>query len=331
MAALAGLTMLDSVPFESSAGWWRAVSRAAIPKGHRPRFLLAREDGTPALLLPLLVRGDTGARGESFTTPYTCLFQPPCAPTAALQALGGALAPCLPSLLRVDGIDPAWPGWQPLLSGLRRGGRRVAAFASFASWCEPLRGRSWAEYLADRPGALRTTIRRRLGQAERDDRTTIAMVPTADAAAGLAEFESVHARSWKAAEPHPGFASAFVAEAAAAGVLRIAVLRREGLPLAAQYWTVERGLATVHKLAHDETARGLSPGTVLTAWMIRRLIVEERVETLDFGRGDDSYKQLWAGERRQRGGLVVADPRHPLGAAALLLQATGRLARWWRS
>ncbi len=64
--------------------------------------------------------------------------------------------------------------------------------------------------------------------------------------------------------------------------------------------------------------------------MIRRLIEEEQVTTLDFGRGGDPYKRQWATERQQRAGLVVADPWHPLGAAALLCQAGGDALRQWR-
>ena len=38
-----------------------------------------------------------------------------------------------------------------------------------------------------------------------------------------------------------------------------------------------------------------SPGTVLTAMMLRRLIEEEGVSEIDFGRGDDDYKRGWGG------------------------------------
>jgi CelD/BcsL family acetyltransferase involved in cellulose biosynthesis len=83
----------------------------------------------------------------------------------------------------------------------------------------------------------------------------------------------------------------------------------------------------VLKLAHDEAARAASPGTVLTALMIRRLLGEDRVRVLDFGRGDDPYKRLWVGSRRRRIGLVLADPLSPQGLAALGRQWAGSLLR----
>jgi CelD/BcsL family acetyltransferase involved in cellulose biosynthesis len=59
--------------------------------------------------------------------------------------------------------------------------------------------------------------------------------------------------------------------------------------------------------------------------MIDSLIAEGGVRELDFGRGDDDYKQLWVGTRRQRIGVLVVDPRHPAGLASLARHAAGRL------
>jgi len=82
----------------------------------------------------------------------------------------------------------------------------------------------------------------------------------------------------------------------------------------------------VLKLAHDDAFRALSPGTVLTAHMIR-LLLDEGASTLDFGRGDDGYKASWAGLRRQRTGILLADPRRVGGVAALLHHDLGIVMR----
>jgi CelD/BcsL family acetyltransferase involved in cellulose biosynthesis len=115
-------------------------------------------------------------------------------------------------------------------------------------------------------------------------------------------------------------------EAAAAGALRLWRLYEDGRPLAVQYWIVWRGLATVHKLAHAEAARALSPGTLLTALAIRDLLAEG-VAVLDFGRGDDEYKRLWAGARRQRIGWLVCDPRRPAGIVEIARHLGGVVRR----
>jgi CelD/BcsL family acetyltransferase involved in cellulose biosynthesis len=120
-------------------------------------------------------------------------------------------------------------------------------------------------------------------------------------------------------------------QAAAAGALRLGLLHAGETAIAAQLWTVAGGTASVLKLAHDEAYKPLSPGTVLTARMIARLIDGEGVAALDFGRGDDPYKRLWTTRRRQRIGLFLAAPWHPAGAATLLRQALGQLRRRWRA
>ena len=79
------------------------------------------------------------------------------------------------------------------------------------------------------------------------------------------------------------------------------------------------------KLAHDEAFKAHSPGTVLTAWMVRHMIEREHVVALDFGRGDDTYKQGWVASRGQRIGLLLINPRRPGGVLALARHTMGRL------
>jgi len=145
-------------------------------------------------------------------------------------------------------------------------------------------------------------------------------------ASGIAAFETVYARSWKEPEPHPAFNAAQIRAAASLGLTRLGVWWIGETPAAAQFWIVERDRATVLKLAHDETLAAHSTGTVLTAWMVRHMIENEHVRTLDFGRGDDSYKQGWAGERRQMMGIMMINARHPRGMIALARHTLGRIA-----
>jgi CelD/BcsL family acetyltransferase involved in cellulose biosynthesis len=326
--------LLADGPFQTSAGWWRCVTAAALAPNDRPLLLLARQDGEPAGLLPLRI-GAGGLTG--LVTPYTCLFQPVIAPHADLVAIGHGFARACQAwpVLRLDALDAAWPGWSGLLRGFATAGWQAAWFDSFGnghSLAEDGVALGWEAYLAARPGALRATIRRKLARAVRDPALSFTLARTPDeVAAALPAYEAVYRRSWKTPEPYPAFSPAFLAEAAAAGVLRLGVLARDGAPVAAQYWTVEAPVAgtrvaSVLKLAHDEQARALSPGTVLTAWMIRDLLAEG-VTALDFGRGDDPYKQLWVSGRRQRRGLILAQPWRLQGAAALARQYLGAWRR----
>ncbi len=322
--------LFERAPFQSSRAWWRCLVAAALPPAARPRFVLCRDGARPLALVAL--RLDAGGRLGGLTTPYTTAWAPLLAtadevPVAAAAAAFGAACRGWP-VLSLDCLDAGWPALPAWLLGLRRAGWWACRYDHFGNWHEPTRGLGWDDYLRARPGALRGTIRRKLSRAEAGLRFEVARTP-AEAAAALGAYRDVYRRSWKPPEPFADLDAALLAEAAAAGVLRLGLLWRGGVAIATQYWIVTEGIATVLKLAHDEAFRAVSPGTSLTAWMVRALLDEERVEALDFGRGDDAYKAGWARERRQRIGLLLARPWRPAGAAALVRQALGGAARRW--
>lgn len=148
----------------------------------------------------------------------------------------------------------------------------------------PVAGRSFSEYLVSRPGQLRTTLKRKAGKV------AVTLHDRFDAAA-KADYEAVYAASWKPEEGSPALLRRFAEAEGAARRLRLALAHVEGRPLAAQMWTVEGGTAWIHKLAHTQDARPLSPGTTLTAALMEQVIDLDRVKLVDFGTGDDPYKR----------------------------------------
>ena len=316
--------------FQSSRAWFEATVEAALPPGSQAVFLLCRDGMRPVAMLPLLQGPDRQTRGLS--TVYTCLFQPLMAPGLEdwdIRRAGAALAVHCRRwpLVLLEAMDPAWAGLPPLLAGIREGGLVTRQFNHFGNWHQPVAGCTWEGYLATRPGQLRETIRRKTGACARDGRVRIEVVRCPDRLGpAVAAYEEVYRRSWKALEAAPHFTEALLPRAARAGVLRLGVMWVGAQPVAAQYWTVADGTATVLKLAHDDAWRPLSPGTVLTAHMIRGLL-DEGVAELDFGRGDDGYKAAWTGFRRPRIGLLLANPRDIRGALALTRHAGGAVLR----
>ena len=319
---------LAGAGFELGPAWFGAIAAAALPDGVAPLFLRAEAAGQPRVVLPL-ARQENG-RFASLTAPYTTRFRPLVAADATpadLVAAGRGFARFCRAAgpLRLEALAPDWPGLPPLLAGFRRGGMLPLCFAQFGNWHLDVAGQGWEAYLAGRPGALRNTIRRRLAQAAREALALEIVRGGAALAPGIAAYEAVYARSWKETEPFPRFAATLMQAAAAAGVLRLGLLRAAGEVVAAQIWIVADGVATVHKLAHAEQARAHSPGTVLTALMIRHLLDAEQVARLDFGRGDDPYKAGWTGRRDGRIGVLLCPPWHPAGAAAIARHVAGRL------
>jgi CelD/BcsL family acetyltransferase involved in cellulose biosynthesis len=323
----------DAMPLFAAAGtffstraWWDVVLAHAVPPNATPNLLLIRQDGAAKALFPMLLDPASGGF-RALTTPYTSLYEPLIAAEgadrAAIWTTFARFCRSFPTT-RLDALDPA--AAPEIAAAGRRAGLAVARFDHFGNWHEDVTGLNWAAWLAGRPGALRETIRRRTRRAERLSGARFALFDaTNDLEAGITAFETVYARSWKEPEPYPLFNPAQIRAAASLGLARLGVWSIDEVPAAAQFWIVEHGWARVLKLAHDEAFKAHSPGTVLTAWMIRHMIEREHVVGLDFGRGDDPYKQGWVGHRGQRIGMLLINPRRPGGMIALARHTLGRV------
>ena len=141
---------------------------------------------------------------------------------------------------------------------------------------------------ASRPGALRNTVQRKAKKGIVDIQLLTDFDPGSWAA-----YEQIYAASWKPEEGHPALLRAFAEAEGAGGRLRMGIARIEGVPVAAQYWTVEDGTAFIHKLAHVEDSLKASPGTLLSAALFRHVIEVDGVKRVDFGTGNDAYKRDW--------------------------------------
>ena len=75
--------------------------------------------------------------------------------------------------------------------------------------------------------------------------------------------------------------------------LRLGIARIDGAAVAAQFWTVDHGVAYIHKLAHIAQHDALSPGTLLTHAMFAHVFDIDHATRIDFGTGDDGYKCDW--------------------------------------
>ena len=181
-------------------------------------------------------------------------------------------------------------------------------------------GRGFADYWAARPGRMRTTLKRKANRVEVTIRERFD-------AADWAAYEAIYTQSWKPEEGDPALLRRFAEAEGAAGRIRLAVARADGEPVAAQFWTVEDGVAYIHKLAHLESRKDLSAGTTLTAALFEHVIDRDRVALVDFGTGDDAYKADWMEAVRPRWRLDCLDPRRPRAWPALGTRAARRLAR----
>lgn len=167
-----------------------------------------------------------------------------------------------------------------------------------------LGGRDFASYWSGRPGALRNTVRRKQRAStlafEVHDTLTDALWD---------DYVAVYRNSWKPSEPNLDFLRTIAAQESEAGALRLGFARNGAEPVATQLWTVENGVALIHKLAHHQSADDASPGTLLSHFMFRHVIDVDGVEQIDYGTGDNPYKTEWMEAQRPLYRIDCFNPR----------------------
>jgi hypothetical protein len=167
-------------------------------------------------------------------------------------------------------------------------------------------GRSFDTYWESRPSRLKNTVKRK-GKSG----TVSIRIERDYAPDSWSDYERVYAKSWKPHEGSPEFLRQLAEREGVAGALRLGLAYIDGQPVAAQFWTVENGVALIHKLAYDEHHLSASPGTLLSAAMFQHVIDIDHVELVDYGTGSDAYKAEWMEAVRPRYRLELFWPNHP--------------------
>jgi len=294
---LQGLDWVPGGPF-GRAAWFALLEQG----GSAPLIAVARE-GDAAVALPLLA---DGGKFTTLTNWYAFTFGALFTANASDHLLTALACDLASRAHRVDLTK------LPVEDGTLERLRRAFAQTGWMVLGEPcdtnhilhLNGRNFAAYLADRPGQLRTTLKRK---AKKVAVTLATEFDHADWAA----YEAIYASSWKPEEGDSALLRAFAMAESAAGRYRFALARHEGEPVAAQFWTVDAGTAYIHKLAYREDARALSPGTTLSAALSQHVIDVDGAEMIDFGTGDDPYKRDWMEDVRTRWRLTCLRPGNP--------------------
>jgi hypothetical protein len=329
--------------FFRTVPWFETLGATSLDPGDAVRLYASGDP--PAVVLPLRqparASGLRPRRLTSLANFYSCDFAPlarDAGPRASdLALLAAALRAERPAvdLVELTSMKRPSAAFDALERGFTAAGWWVQSYFHFANWYAPTAELDAERYLAERPPALRNTIKRKARALERrnDVRIELVLPGSGDAAldAAIEAYERVYRASWKIGEPYPRFAPAFMRAGAAAGGLRLGLVFIADVPAAAQIWIVWHGRATLCKLAHDERYKALSVGSVLTWRMMQHLLDVEHVREVDFGRGDDPYKQLWMSHRREHWGLLAFNRSTPWGLAAAARHIGGRrLARAYR-
>ena len=266
--------------------------------GHRPLVVVAG-DGDDTLCLALQAEGKTLS---SLANWYSFTWSPN-GSTNLYNRVAADLRRKY-DMVRLDRL-PAEADIARLVADAFTGaGWQVSLSRTDTNYVLPCEGLSFAEYLAGRPGALRSTLKRKAAKLA----TRVAqMFDPQD----WRVFEAIYKQSWKPPEGAPDLLRDFAVMEAEAGRYRLGIASLNEEPVAAQFWTVDGGTALIHKLAHRPGAASQSPGSVLTAAMMEHVLDQDRVKLVDFGTGTDPYKADWMDVLRDRLTLTCRNPSRP--------------------
>jgi len=312
--------------------WWRHLGG-----GLEPALLAVRRGGRLAALAPLAVgRGrsrpwppalrflGTGEVGSDYLDVVVRAGAEPEALAALADHLDRERRPVeLAQLPRVGSAAA-------LLAGMleRRGWRALERVTGVCPWID-LAGRSWDDYLAELGSSHRANFRRRLRKLER---RFAVHFERADSPQELEEafeaFLRLHRARWAGrggsdaldGSAVAGFHRELTRRALDRGWLRLYLLRLDDRPAAALYGFLYRGRFLFYQSGFDPAFAEHGVGLVTMGLAIREAIAEGARE-YDLLHGDEPYKFLWAGRRRE---LVRLELYPPTVAGGLRL--AGRLA-----
>lgn len=301
-------------------GWLELLHRHCMP--HRDPHILSVREGDAQAWLFLAKSGHRrlSAVANWYSFAFRLIFDGTDDPARRLSLAGGMAAQLLETTARVDlyPVEEA-DDCAMLCEAFRSAGWFVTARPMGTKHVLDVKPRDFATYWAERPGPLRTLVRRKSRKA------SFAFSIHHEISDALwADYIHIYGRSWKEAEPHYAFLRALAEQEARAGTLRLGFARMaDGTPVATQLWTIENGTALIHKLAHDAAMDAQSPGTLLSHHMFRAAIDDEQVQHIDYGTGDNAYKADWMEERRA---LYRIDAYNPRFASAWLPVARARIS-----
>lgn len=310
-------------------GWFSLLAQTALPKGAQ----VAGLGGASSARLFLMHTPEQPGKLLSLSTYYSPIFGLCGADPAEEAHLTDQLS-CLRERrygfheARVQPMVVESLDWAVVSRCFQSAGWVVDRYFCFGNWYLQTNALSYQDYLAQRPGALRSTIRRAHTKLKRHPDFQLDIVTgESGLSAAIADYAAVYQKSWKLPEPYPEFIPGLCRLAAEQGWLRLGIARLDGSPIAAQLWLVAGDKAMIVKLAYDGEYAHTSVGTVLTAHLMQYVIDVDKVSEVDYLMGDDHYKRDWMSDRRERYGLIAFNLRFAAGVAGLARHRLGKIKR----
>jgi hypothetical protein len=307
--------------------WLREFEARLLKSNEQPCYVVVADDEQPRLMLPLIIethRWLRVAKVRSMANFYTNIYAPVTSagfeaddPAAIAQTLTDYLVDSFPraALIELSPLRGETRLYAAMIDAFAAHGYATRRFARTTNWHEPFTAApSYDAYLAQRPGQLRSTLKRKSRLLERETQARIDITgPGGDRDTALSDFERVYADSWKPEESHPEFIRAVMKNLIAADRARAGILYVDEEPAAAQIWLRIGDHWGVFKLSYRPRFAKYSVGSLLTAAMIEEFLRMPDTRCIDFLSGDDAYKADWVSVKGEHWGFECINTRSPWG------------------
>jgi hypothetical protein len=201
---------------------------------------------------------------------------------------------------------------------LRKSGYWVQPYANSFNRFENTSGLSFDEYFNKRTSKQRYNVKNRVKKLEETGTLDISFYtgdgPQEELQRGIDGYVLGTVESWKSpASMASRSMLKLIRLAAEEGCLRLAVMKLEERPVAAQFWIVAGGVAHSMRVGYNEDYKKMALGTVLTKHTLEYLLDRDKVDEIDFGYGNETYKKVWMKDSRDYSGFIAFNPATPRG------------------
>jgi predicted ATP-grasp superfamily ATP-dependent carboligase len=309
--------------------WYKNLIKTVYSDEQGIHIYTLQKNGTSIAAIPVhIIEKSFGKKIESVSNYYTTLYAPVITPDLSPSCLSILIRAIVKThasagTMRLAPMDRQSETYRILVESCQLAGLIPKQFFCFGNWFQPI-DESWESYLNHRESKLKNTIKRKTKKLSMARGSMELITGGSDLSRGLDAYQHVYASSWKKPEPYPNFIPGLITACANKGWLRLGILWLDGKAIAAQFWIVANGKASIYKLAYDEHFKEYAPGTLLTAMLMEHVIENDKVTEVDYLAGDDPYKKAWMSQRRERWGIIAYNPKTFVGFFGLCKEVTGR-------
>ncbi len=273
------------------------------------------KDEAPALIAPLLTRRERYKKIASVVkiqfmgnhhSPVSSFIFGDSHPSEKLESLRRLFCFLKESyrrwdVMELDAVPEEGDAAATLERALEESGISFVRQLAYNDWLLEDIGYSGEEYLNGRTKNLKKELRRRARRLEEEGNVSFVTgnrVEELEKYLGI--YQEVRRKSWKHDEADAAFLMDFREWAMEKGWLRFAFLNVDDSPVSAHIRLVSNNKAYLMESVYDAAYREFSPTTLLRSLLMKYIIDNEDVRTIDTIRGDEPYKADWTPVKRRR-------------------------------